>query len=521
MSPAPRSQRACDSCRIRKVKCDNGQPCTQCSHFKLPCVVSSGPSKRQNPIRGRLVARARGENDLGNLETGPGRPASAPIPAPSGDSPRNHRPDTLFESLLTPTGYTTEFFMDLIPSFEQLVYPVNPVITPDDIAVAIGNIRGSFEDAALVYAFAAVTTFLTQRSATMHGAVATQMDDLMQHSLAAHKRVDLQTAPDGRMVEEPPINAKRVMTCIFLEISMMAFKRFDRSFALLREAITMLQTVKVHQLSGTGSGDATYQRLYWETYIHERFLTIASGYPSVLPPLKAGFPAPDSTVPAYVELGFNRLISLFLIMDRPLLAYWEEQQGIEPSTSDITPEWVEQKQIQLDQDEASTYEADKALRESGRGALTEFQLVDLYITRVWLRTLVWQLALSRGLLQSAPPETVHEGLSLNYPAHRLSTELRSLVNRMESVGSIATQGSGIIQKLFEITSTIADVLALPLAADMERQEEAAGHVADLVFLVKFLFQFERIREQQKAYLQEKLDMLQKLYPAGLNSHDLS
>ena len=64
----PRISRACDACRTRKVRCSGARPCAQCSHFDVLCVFSP-PERRKNPIRGRLVAKVRGEaNDLSRLE---------------------------------------------------------------------------------------------------------------------------------------------------------------------------------------------------------------------------------------------------------------------------------------------------------------------------------------------------------------------------------------------------------------------------------------------------------------------
>lgn len=291
---------------------------------------------------------------------------------------------------------------------------------------------------------------------------------------------------------------------------MMAFKRFDRSFSLLREAITMLQTLKADQAIPEGPEGIKYQRLYWEAFIHERFLTIASSYPSVLPPLGSGLPDHDHALPPHIELGFNRLVSLFKILDRQFLSYWtQDEDELIPV---LTSNWVEKKQAQLDKDEREAMQAESELRASGRGGLTELQHADLFVTRLWVRTIVWQLALSHGLLRSGPLRDHHEGLSLHFPAQRLSTQLRALASRLESLSSIGTQGSGIVQKLFEITSTIADVLALSLGHGLT-DHEVNSQVEDLFFLVRFLFNFERIRDHQKDYLREKLNILRYKYPA--------
>ncbi|KPM40723.1 hypothetical protein AK830_g5810 [Neonectria ditissima] len=518
---ASRTTRACDGCRFRKVRCNGVHPCSQCEHLNLACEFSAMPSKRKPGVRGRLVAQLRDKakttSSATSLAPAAATPASdtslAAIMNPE-DAPRFAEPGLGSVSSPSSSDYTLDFFLDLLPEFEQVVYPVNPIITPAEMRLAIQNMHQSHEDAALVYAFATVTINLTQTSWTLHGDIAAQMTDLMHHTLASHRQADLAGCAHDGHLSELPVTVKRIMTCIFLEISMMAFKRVERSFTILREAISMIQTLKVHQFSADGTltkaDIACRQRLYWEAFIHERFMAIMAGQASILPPLSTGVPFADASIPAHVDLGFNRLIHLFLIMDDAFITHWTAQQDSRQPVPGVTAQWIESKQAQLDQDEANAVEAEGALRASGQGGLTELQHADLFVTRLWLRTLVWQLALSQGLLRSAPPRNTHEGLSLHFPVQRLSTQLRSLVSRLGSVASIGTHGSGILQKLFEITSTIADVLALP-PGPSQSQEDARARMEDFIFLVKFLFSFERTQKEQRGYLREKLEVLQPLY----------
>ncbi|KAJ4865340.1 hypothetical protein T069G_01870 [Trichoderma breve] len=128
-----------------------------------------------------------------------------------------------------------------------------------------------------------------------------------------------------------------------------------------------------------------------------------------------------------------------------------------------------------------------------------------------MRTLLWQFGLTHRFLRSVPSQNIHEGLSIHFPAHRLSVQLRALVSRLENVSTIVTHGIGILQKIFEITSTAADVLALPVGYG-QTQEEISSRIEDFAFLVKFLFSFERAEKEQRDYLREKLEGLQQQYP---------
>ncbi|CAG5184518.1 uncharacterized protein ALTATR162_LOCUS10949 [Alternaria atra] len=490
--------------------------------------------KRKNPLRGRLVAKARGEsliNDTSRKESvgvrGSKTQMSASISESFSDSGGSSSSSSVTEpislsllsSFASATKYKPDFFFALLPQFEELVYPFSPAMSAKDIVASVSAMYDNFENAALVYAYAAATTFLSQTSDTLHGDVAMQLNELVQYSLEAHKRAEITLDDQGRLDEKPAPTNKRIMTCIYLEIAMMAFKRFDRSFSILREAITMLQVrqVMMRDRPAPPADFLAYQRLYREAWIHERFLTITSGYPSVLAPLVPARPAADPNTPMHIEAGFNRLIHLFSILDDTFLASWHGHDNT------ITAGWIEAKQVQLDQDEIDAAEAERDLWNRGHTGLSERQHADLFITRLWLRTSLWQLALSNGFLRFAPSRDTHEGLSLLFPVQRLTTQLHSLVSRLDSIASISSQGSGILQKLFEVTSTIADVLALYPARNQEdggwvrggaATTEGGGsgsgldsHIEDFGYVARFLLSFEGVRETQKVYLREKLEML--------------
>lgn len=548
-NPGSKAARACDACRVRKVKCSRDQPCAQCAHLNLACHFAPAPAKRKPGLRGRLVAQLRNRTSTGGTSSSavsqavspPSTAKSGSVGSVSGDissagssptagaipvtsiagivdnptsSPRSEMPSTIGGG-----GFSAEFFLGLLPEFEELVYPVNPVLTPTEIRSAIHNMHNDYEDAALVHAYAAVTINLTKTSWTMNGCdVASQMTALIQYCLWAHRKAELGRESDGYaggLLGEMPVTVKRIMTCIWIEICLMAFKRFDRSYTILREAITMVQMLNMHQYT-EGDTRLTHteltrrQRMYWEVYIHERFLFIMSGFPCTMAPLRTGLPFHDESLPTHVAVGWNRLILLFQNMDDAFLSYWAAQQVPNPLLPEITSQWIESKQAQLDHDEAEALKAEQEMISAGYGTLIELQHVDLFITRLWLRTLVWQLAVSQGLLRSTPTHNTHEGLSLHFPAQRLSAQLRNLVSRLKSISSVIFHGSGILQKLFEITSTVADVLALPMGPG-QTEEEARSRLEDFFYLVRFIFSFERTQKHQRDYLREKLEVLEKLY----------
>ncbi|KAJ5873638.1 uncharacterized protein N7473_013197 [Penicillium subrubescens] len=63
-SKAPRAQQACDQCRIRKAKCDEGRPaCSHCKEYTLICVYKEVPLYRQAQAVKQLRDRIQQQED--------------------------------------------------------------------------------------------------------------------------------------------------------------------------------------------------------------------------------------------------------------------------------------------------------------------------------------------------------------------------------------------------------------------------------------------------------------------------
>lgn len=587
---APKLQ-ACDGCRTRKVRCNGRQPCPQCEHFNLHCTFS--PKKeRTYGRRGRLVAQLR--NGGSNKQTKPDSASSFPPLRPRGSDGDRETSDVTPTSTASPqeqdtrpsedqstagssitnqgplsaglvgdapsplashANYTAEYFFALIQDFENYTYPVNPIITPEQIHTSI-HLMSIDTHAALVYSFAAVTinltmtqqqhthklsiNFINSNELGMPITTSERINDLMNHCLSARGRATPTDALSDRCLSNDLIEI-RIATCIFLEICWMAFKKPEQAFIVLREAISLVQLLHVDRGPGamTGPEYARRERIYWEAYIHERFLTITNCFPSIMPPLRNRQRTPDHSIPINIDSGFRRITKLFLILDDDLLANWiaQNDNAADPlscnrlDSDSITVEWIEQKQQEIDDEEAEVEAEQQRLRGTA-AALTELQLADLFITRAWLRTIIWQLAMSDFLLSSGPTGSErHEALSLFFPAHRLSAQLRKLA-QFQVETSIGKHGSGILQKIFEIANTIADVMTLfPVAsartmageesADSgndkvespgSEQSQARQCMSDLLLLVKVLLSFERIDKTQRDIILSKVETLKTIFP---------
>ena len=577
MDKTRRVAQACDACKLRKVKCNGQERCQQCSHLDLKCIYSAVRAQRRtSQKRGRLIseykkstAAAAGSFPASQKPTfdavslRQNSPPSAALaattvtsptaPIPSNCHKRGNRSTASIDGIInsqnnkhnnetqngtadssyspplssTPTC-NQDFFLALIPAYVSVVYPLNPVISEVELRESIANMSQDREHAALAYAAAAVTVNLT-RSGSSRCTTDISSDISNQIKQLITKSIELA----GSLHLDTRLTIRRIMIPMFLHNCLMALQKIDLAFFYLREALSMMQMMRVGSAEMLAKSQfdlperARRERLYWLAFVHERFLSIVDYRPAILTPLSE-LPEHDPNISDGMHEGFNQIIKLFRLVDGDFLHNWLGSH----SDSGLTTAWIEQKQKELDDDddylllgnnsvgvvdeadngiaissdaEAGTISGGgRVLQSPGTTRLTDMQQADLIITRQWLRTVVWQMAMSRCLLSSGASK---ECMSLLFPV-RLSHQLRFLITSM-SRDAIEIHGSGILKKLFELADTIADVIIhVPIAS----HEETTARVDDFLFLIRFLFTFPRFDPFEKEILREKLKRLQALFP---------
>lgn len=543
---AGHTRRACESCRLRRVKC-NGYPdrCRQCSHLDLKCVY---PTKTKNTsrvgiARGSVISRLKDSSAPAQASTTPRRLQPA---AEYGYSRVNDKPirtagsqdvaSTTYPPNTECDSFSADFFRALIDDYRLYVYDVNPIILPSEILQSIDVMHqpGHGVDNALVYAYAAVTLNLTTENWQSDPVHSTRIRQLIGLALKARNAViaDCMSKLPSRI--EPLLTARLVMSAIFVEICAMADGKYAEAFLILREAIAMIQLLEVDRLVAE-DGSHRYSngthlpptersrliRLYWEAFIHERFLMVVAYYPTTLSPLPANISLSghDPTVSINIHVGWYYLIKLFCVLDHDFVQVWLSY-GNSSTSQHVSAAWIKEKMQYLDdayriesdihqtkdmslpsQDFMSPSESSPtSSRDSftAGACLTNLQRADIVITRQWLLMLLWQLAISNCVLASETGATQESAMSLQFPA-RLSKQLRHVVAELGRQ-SIERHGSGILKKLFEITNALADVI---LHVPTDLPSEMAQRLDDFIFLFDFLRNSSNLTDVQITMLEEK------------------
>ena len=144
------------------------------------------------------------------------------------------------------------FFLDPVPDYLLCVYPVNPVISEVEIRACVHQMDTNQDAASFVYAFAAATINLTRTDLIQFAPdVRDQISALLTRSFELRTPMAFESQP----------TIFKLMGNIFLEICLMALRKFDLAFFYLREAISMVAL--------NPSERARRQRAYWECFIHD------------------------------------------------------------------------------------------------------------------------------------------------------------------------------------------------------------------------------------------------------------
>ncbi|KAJ9620094.1 hypothetical protein H2204_012404 [Knufia peltigerae] len=390
-------------------------------------------------------------------------------------------------------GDEAGFFEGLVDDYEEFVFTFFPIITRRELLEAVRDMKASQETRAFVHATAAITINMrvNQRRHCDYDIVRSQVLFLVTRGLEIR----------GAIMPYQRPNVQTIMLSTFIHVCLFAHHvNDDMAFFYLREAITNLQILDVDGVAGAANNNndrPRLQRLYWLLFIHERFASLRFYRVPILSPLSS-LPVSDGTLEPGIEQWYTAIIQRFCMLDDTFIANWIKKGNPSAPECDAGTDWswIEAKQAQLS--------AEMDLHAHPSPILTEMQQVDIIITSYWVRTLLWQIALSVCLLTS---DSSSDWMSLSFPL-RLSHQLQSLLTLI-SRDSIEVHGAGILQKIFDITSTIADILihVTPLTP----RADTEAHIADFFFLYDYLNNMSKFFEAERKLLQEKRERIRVIF----------
>ncbi|KAL2843737.1 hypothetical protein BJY01DRAFT_248512 [Aspergillus pseudoustus] len=406
---------ACDACRRRKVKCDGQQPCIRCGSAGLICCTTSVRRKK-----GRQGATATVLQELRKapepLHTNTNNVISTPTPQSTVISNRFVRKS----GLLTPNLVQScaDYF------FARMLGTV-PILLPTTFQSHVDRTSECLHSYCLVVAFCAFVFTQTGYTSCLdpENQTAGRGKPLLDEALSARRLLDPFAAP-----------TRHGITIAFLLYGcQIGMGNQRQAYYFLREATTLYTAGMLDQADA--GVDDNEGNLFWLLLISERAHAIRRHRPITLQ-ITPDSPVLDDTQSDPSSIGFRCLAELYRPFDHMFLSRWN---GTDPSSS-------RELLIQLEEHLQQAVPADLEL--------PDILLADLRVSQQWLRTMIWQLATSTGFLSSTPS---HPCLGFAYPL-QIARDL-SLATWKLSKESLETHGIGLVEKLFEITCTLTDVMA--------------------------------------------------------------
>ncbi|KFA47199.1 hypothetical protein S40293_06723 [Stachybotrys chartarum IBT 40293] len=219
----------------------------------------------------------------------------------------------------------------------------------------------------------------------------------------------------------------------FLYACETSLSHHSQAFRCLREATTMLMLFRPPEADEVVQ--LVHARLFWVLLISERSHAIRYRRPLTLsichdtPKLRLADPA---------LAGFSSLAALFTPVDTSFVAMLNQEIMLMPPSASG-----------LDSIEAAV---NAAL--SPGIALHDTQKANLRVTQLWLRIIIWQLRLRLGWLVE---ESLRPSQTFRFPME-VAKDLM-LSTRDLPLSSLIVHGVGLTEKMFDIASTLIDVLA--------------------------------------------------------------
>ncbi|UPL01256.1 hypothetical protein LCI18_012190 [Fusarium solani-melongenae] len=406
--------RACDPCSVRKIKCNGRSPCDGCLAADLPCSHArkrkkpgpKGPRKRiKEAIQQMQTADASSEVET-TEQCGLVLDVGASGPSPTTSDPPDSLCDNSAISGRIPLS-TFNYYLDIFRSHLHVVWPVV------DCDIIESRLQDTNDRAVYALAAAICSATIAQLHLTVNGSV---------HS---HHQMALEAESARFLLDyssHETIDA--LLTSFFLHVFYSNTGKMTKSTLLLREAIAYSHILGLHQ-------DIFYTNL--DPFTTQYYLRIAWIFP---------------TLPELQPQDGDGLSTAFCSLCRLFQSF---QEACPPDIRSTGGHHL-------------LGNISTQLRRTHSFPLceNEVQRADLVVTDSWLRVVLWKVAIPYVDSTTDPND---RGLSVSFPM----SVAKDLLSKLATLSSCALEahGPGMVSKLFEVASSVADViLCAPDLADV-------------------------------------------------------
>ncbi|KAL6449786.1 SUC1 Probable sucrose utilization protein SUC1 [Candida maltosa Xu316] len=445
--------RPCDSCSIRKVKCDLNVPCSRCVTHDIECT-----NKRVKKKCGPKKIHEKTRQAIKNLNA---------IYSVSSDT---------FVPL-----FPLDKLLPCLNTFQTWYYGIWPVVSVAEISarVAKNDVSAYALSCAISAAILNQIVFISN-----NGLYCIPEDvkylNYVSECIRARTYMNYQIRP----------NLETLLTSFFLHVAEVNKGSKAAGVIYLREAITMAQVIGLHN-------EATYQskpiaeahrmrKVYFMLMVTERFVCIDDLIPVVLENSVKEFSLDDEEYSVLIE-GFKQLVRVFAIPSKAIFDMFiqlNDASSMPPGASAL----LNRIQLELDSIGISCLAPD-------------IQKANIMVSKYWMKALTWKITRSNNLL-----DDFSVGLSVRYPlemARCFLLEIKELpLSAFESNGpgvgfklltmatglidainlSGDTSGYDLLQQIFDLISKLKNTEIILPRREYEQVKEALSKVrTDILF----------------------------------------
>ncbi|RGP63000.1 hypothetical protein FLONG3_10045 [Fusarium longipes] len=424
MTTRLRNANPCDGCALRRVKCEEGKPCHECRIRGIECTALRTRKKRGPKGGVRTTTKEKVERFQKSIKN-----------------------NQSCSTTTTTTQITTENQSELpgplpLPSYriplaeyrrildvsKRLVTSIWMVINPQDLLTKITENGEDYESHALAAALCAATIAQLR---------------LPEHAGPRNTTSSLQFATECLQLRElydyrESYSLSSALIPFFLHIYHSNGNKLRTAGLFLRESVTQVQLMQLGYPETYAHLNKPEQslrlRIYWLVLITERTYSAQHGLQAVLQVIDVFPDIQDDMADERRMQAFVSLTRLFAYLESNLTTFSSNQQPLE-----------RQKLV--------SYQAALCL-DSHDHAAREAQRVDLFVTRQWIRLILWEYT-ARHFAMSCYPDD--EAFSLFLPV-KIGHKMLSLFS-MVTNAAIKTHGYGIELKVFRLADAMLDIVA--------------------------------------------------------------
>ncbi|KAK9236534.1 hypothetical protein V1525DRAFT_406607 [Lipomyces kononenkoae] len=474
MIPSPNllSDRACDQCWSRKVKCNRSKPCTRCSHLSMECSYIR-PRKKKGPSRniGTIPPKSNLTEVVDFMRTPVG---GRYIGGTSINADEMLVQSDLFSSLFTDGSSISEsailndmhYLSNQVPDLVKLdirtidslvnLYAWRmskhyPVVDSASLLTRLGT-REYMQNpdfGALVHSICA---FVLLMPVFKHDIVLRDTQTFRERTELAHALVDyaiVMRNMNTYYTEKPSVDS--VLTSFFI------FKCFDylrlrhAAWFRLREAVNLAEIVEAQSPDDETTADVDSEKrttLYRILAVTEHAHAVERRYElsrHLLSRLQqsAFSGRHQSTLGAF---GVMKLINLFGVVSLDILDCWNEKCGATSPKGCV--KFNMELALNMHRLISEVYNDNNIVGD----LLSEDQIADITISQQWLHNRVWNVCYSHGLLKDDDFPYGCREMSISYAIDIARDTMR--ITKMFAMESLEVHGIGIPLKLYDIASSV-------------------------------------------------------------------